>query len=278
MTFGISTHLYHDQRLGLAHLAEVAEHGFESIELFATQSHFDYHESSAIERLEGWLRETGLRLHGIHAPITRSLSGGVWGPSFSIAATDADRRRAAVREAEAALNVVRRIPADVVVLHLGMPRGQQVPAGDNVRDAALRSVEDILQLTSPLGVRLALEVIPNELSTPAALVRLLEEDLDASGAGICLDYGHAFLLGDLVDAIETISGHLVSTHVHDNHGRSDDHLAPFDGAIDWPSALMATHKIGFEGTFLLELGNVDSPSAVLGRARTVRERFEKILS
>jgi sugar phosphate isomerase/epimerase len=278
MKFGISTHLYHDQRLGRDHLVEVAEHGFEAIELFATQSHFDYHDASAVGQLAVWLRETGLRLHGIHAPITRSLTGGVWGPSFSTASGDAARREAAVRETDAALNVARRIPVEVLVLHLGMPRGQNVPPGDNVREAALRSIEEILELVSPLGVRLALEVIPNGLSSPAALVQLLEEDLDPSGAGICLDYGHAFLLGDLVDGIETISGHLISTHVHDNDGRNDTHLAPFDGAIDWPSALMATHKVGYEGTFLLELGNIDSPGAVLGRARTVRERFEKILS
>ena len=36
-------------------------------------------------------------------------------------------------------------------------------------------------------------------------------------------------MGDLVDAIETVSGHLITTHVHDNRGKLDDHLAPFDG-------------------------------------------------
>ena len=40
----------------------------------------------------------------------------------------------------------------------------------------------------------------------------------------------------LVEAIETVSEHLVTTHVHDNHGRTDDHLVPFEGSIDWPSA------------------------------------------
>ena len=42
MRFGISTHLYHDRRLERAHLAQIAGHGFETIELFATRSHFDY--------------------------------------------------------------------------------------------------------------------------------------------------------------------------------------------------------------------------------------------
>ena len=42
--------------------------------------------------------------------------------------------------------------------------------------------------------------------------------------------------GDVIDAIETLSGLLVATHVHDNHGRRDEHLAPFEGTIDWPGA------------------------------------------
>ena len=53
--------------------------------------------------------------------------------------------------------------------------------------------------------------------------------------------------GDLVDAIETVSEHLITTHVHDNGGRTDDHLVPFDGTIDWPAALTAVQKVGYDG-------------------------------
>ena len=53
MHFGISTHLYHDQRLERGHLAQIAAHGFEAIELFATRSHFDYHDPAAIAELDG---------------------------------------------------------------------------------------------------------------------------------------------------------------------------------------------------------------------------------
>ena len=123
MRFGISTHLYHDQRLDRSHLAQVAAYGFEAVELFATRSHFDYHDEAAIDRLAQWLSETGLSLHGIHAPITESLEGGQWGPVFSNAASDNARRQAAIRETELALNIARTIPAKVLVVHLGTPRG-----------------------------------------------------------------------------------------------------------------------------------------------------------
>ena len=50
------------------------------------------------------------------------------------------------------------------------------------------------------------EVIANPLSNPEALVRLIEEDLDELDLGICLDYGHAHMLGDLAESIETVVG------------------------------------------------------------------------
>ena len=70
MRFGISTHLYHDRRLEREHLVQIASYGFEAVELFATRTHFDYHDGAAIAALAQWLSETGLRLNSIHAPIT----------------------------------------------------------------------------------------------------------------------------------------------------------------------------------------------------------------
>jgi sugar phosphate isomerase/epimerase len=277
MQFGVSTHLYHDLRLAPEHLHEIAAHGFEAIELFATQTHFDYHDLAAIDQLAEWLTEARLSLHGIHAPIVVSLRKGEWGPAFSNATVDQTARARAITEAELALRIAMRIPAKVFVVHLGLPRGQKASRDDNNREAARRSVEQLCELTSAAGVQLALEVIPNELSSAAALVDLLENVVECPRAGICFDLGHAFLMGDLIEAIETASGHIVTTHVHDNDGKSDAHLVPFDGQIDWMGALTALQKVGYDGTLLLELANTSSAADVLARARRVRTRFEEMV-
>jgi sugar phosphate isomerase/epimerase len=277
MRFGISTHLYHDRRLARGHLEQVAAAGFDTIELFATRSHFDYHDAAAVETLAGWLAETGLALASVHAPITDRMTGGQWTPAFSTGASDQARRQAAVREAEAALAVARRIPFDVLVVHLGTP-GSKSGAADNSRAAALRSTEDICRLAEPLGVRVALEVIPNELSSAGALVTMLERDLDAPHAGICMDFGHANLAGDVADEVEVAAEHLIATHVHDNHGRDDEHLVPYLGSIPWETVLVTMQKIGYEGTWLMELADTGSPAGVLDRARRARERFERTLT
>ena len=84
MRFGISTHLFHDQRLSRDHLSQIAARGFEAVEVFATRTHFDYHDPAAIAQLGQWLNETGLALHGIHAPIVESMGGAdKWGAAIS---------------------------------------------------------------------------------------------------------------------------------------------------------------------------------------------------
>ena len=279
MRYGISTHLYHASRLARPHLEAMVAAGFDAIEVFATKSHVDYHDPAALDALEVWMRELNLRLHGIHAPIMDAFGrGDNWvGKNYSLATPDQARRQDAVRETIQALDLARRTPAEVMVLHLGVPRGHQPVGGADARDAALRSVEELCKTADPLGVRLALEVIPNEISTAESLVRMLEEDLAGTKVGLCLDFGHANLLGDVVDAVEHVSGHLITTHVHDNDGRADSHLVPFDGRIEWAPALMAVQKIGYDGTLLFELAETAPPTEVLARAARVRARFENMM-
>ena len=276
--FGVSTHLFHNQRLSRDHLLEVAAHGFEAVELFATRTHFDYHNVAAVADVQQWLAEAGLEVAGVHAPVAESYGGGRFGPALSIAAPDEEMRARAVGEAERALHIARRLPVKLFVVHLGVPRTQEAPGGGNARAAARRSIEELLRAAEPLGVRIAVEVIPNELSRAASLVHFVEQDLEGTDVGICLDFGHARIDGDVVDAIETVSEHVIAAHVHDNRGRTDDHLVPFDGAIDWAAALTAIQKIGYDGPFVLEMGLQGPTKETLARARKARARMERMMA
>lgn len=276
--FGLSTHLFHDQRLAREHLDAIAAHGFSSVELFATRTHFDYHDPLAIEALAAWLAASPLALHAVHAPIVEGYSHGVWGATLSNAIGDAAARARALQEARAALDVARTIPFRYLVVHVGQPDAQSPPAHDNQRDAARRSLEDLYEATARVpGVQLALEVIPNKLSTVEGLVRFIEE-LELERAGLCLDFGHAFMMDDLVDVIESASGLLLTTHVHDNDGKTDAHLVPFEGRIDWAHALFAAQKVGYEGVWMMELANTSTPAEVLRKARHACTRFREILA
>jgi sugar phosphate isomerase/epimerase len=251
------------------------------VELFATRTHFDYHNPAAVADLQQWLAVAGVTLRSVHAPTAESFVGGVWGGSMSIASVDPDLRARAVREAEQALYIARWIPIAVLVTHVGIPRMQPRDAdvgAQDVRAAARRSVEELQRAAEPLGVRIAVEVIPNELSRAGSLVHFVEEDLDGLGVGICLDFGHAHIDGDVVDAVETVSEHVIATHLHDNGGRADDHLMPMDGTIDWAAALTAVQKIGYDGPLMFEVGARGPSKDSLARLKRTREKMERWLT
>ena len=274
--FGVSTHLFHEHRLSRDHLVHIAAHGFDCVEVFATRAHFDYRDQQALQQLAEWLSDTRLELHSVHAPAFDALKNGRWVGSYSNASSDEARRKAALAEADAALAIARHMPFQYLVVHLGMPAAEQVPAGDNSAGAAKRSVEELAVMATRVNVQVALEVIPNPLSSATALCHLIEEELEGINVGVCLDYGHAHLMGDLGEAVETLSGHLWTTHVHDNRGTRDDHLVPFAGSINWDVAMMATQKIGYDGALIMEVGDGGGdPVDVLRRAARARERLEK---
>jgi len=264
--FALSTYLYRHKRLIRDHLLEIAAHGFSALELFASRLHVDYHNTTVVADVQQWLTEARLDLVSVHAPITEA----------SLASANATERDAAVAETERALHIARRIPFQTLVVHLGRPRAEGVRGGTN-RDAARRSIDTLAKAAEPLGVRIALEVIPNDLCRAPSLAELIDEDVEQVNVGICLDIGHARLEGDVPDAIEIVSGHLAAVDVHDNRGRSDDHLVPFDGAIDWPAALTTVQKVGYDGALTFELSSRGATTDTLAKARQARHKMEDLL-
>ena len=276
--FGISTHLYHEERLQKAHLLEIAANGFEAVEVFATRSHFDYHDDAAIRSLRDWLSEAKLDLHSVHAPITDVFANGRGQHNFSTALRDNDARTVTLHEMAAALDIAKTVPFNFLVVHLGVPDAQHPGSDDNHREAAIRSVEEIHAMAEAVGVKVALEVMGNSLSTPTHLIEMLERSFEGTDLGICMDVGHAHMLGDVADAIETASEYLATTHIHDNRGKSYDHLVPFQGTINWATAIMAFEKIGYDGVFMYEVRAAEGTGAVLNRAVAARKRLEALMS
>jgi sugar phosphate isomerase/epimerase len=236
--FGVSTRLYQHQRLSREHLVEIAAHGFETVELFASPTHVDYRNPSVVADLQQWLAEARLELHSIQAPIG-SMSGN------------------APDEVEQALFIARRIPLKVFITRT-----------EGTRDTVRRGVERIAELARPLGVKVAVEAGPDDASPPASLVHLVEEEIDNDDgeAGIALDFGREQRRGDLIDAIETVAEHLIAVRV------------PLESSIDWPSALTTVQKIGYEGPLVFDIDGRGSTKETLARAKTAREKMERWLT
>jgi sugar phosphate isomerase/epimerase len=214
----------------------------------------------------------------VHAPITDVFAGGKPGRLFSTATRDNAARKETVAEIAAALDISRIIPFHFLVVHLGIPNALKPGPEENNVDAALRSVEEIHRLADAAGARVAPEIMGNSLSTAPAIVDLIDRSFDDADLGICMDVGHAHLLGDAADAIETSGEYLFTTHIHDNRRQSDDHLVPFRGSINWAGTIMAFEKIGYDGVLMYEVTNTEPPAAVLASAVNARRRLEALLA
>lgn len=69
---------------------------------------------------------------------------------------------------------------------------------------------------------------------------------------LALDTGHARIAEGVDEATLAAGRLLATTHVHDNNGRSDAHLPPGLGTIDWDAWLVGLDRIDYRGPIMLE--------------------------
>lgn len=73
--------------------------------------------------------------------------------------------------------------------------------------------------------------------------------------GICWDFEHADIMGqDQASALALVGDRLKATHVSDHTGKSNDHILPFDGVIDWKSLMPVIGALDdYRGDFTFEI-------------------------
>ena len=184
-------------------------------------------------RLLAHSRRLGIEIRAVHAPPMRR------DPTLA-------RQRAAAQLAAG-------LGATVLVVHVSSLRFASPNAGvrAEARDRDRRRLDVLASFCEPLGLTLGLEN-GRHPSHAGYLLSLLGEMPGATG-GLVFDAGHAALGGDPVTVAQAMLPRLIHTHLHDNRGSLDEHLAPGDGRIDWPDLLNGLLAGGYSGPLLLEL-------------------------
>jgi len=269
MKQGLSTHLFVEEKLSLERLKEVRSLGFETLEIFALKPHFDYQDKKLAADLAIWLRDQGGFLQSIHTPFCMDYQARSSREWLSIADPERLRREKAVDEIRRSLEFSERISFPLAVVHMGAPEDR---LSDRHLDAIYYSLETLQPFAEARGVTLALENIPNELSTVEGMRRFLE-DAQLGKVGICFDSGHSHLQADPHEEIRDGEAKIIATHLHDNHRKKDEHLLPFDGDIEWSKVLEALEAIEYSGSLTLELKAWNRPPEAV--MRLARERFDR---
>jgi sugar phosphate isomerase/epimerase len=251
MLKAMSTYVYVRERLHPGLLDGLVRGGAQAIEIFAARQHLDYvNRKQHVREIADWFRTSGVALHSVHSPLYADYE---WGRSgalpVNVAATDRAHRIEAMDEIKRALEIAEQIPFRFLVQHIGIGNES---FDDRKFEAAMTSIEHLRAFAKPLGVRILLENIPNELSTPEKLVDFIHnthfEDL-----GVCFDVGHAHIMSDVPQAFETLKKLICSTHIHDNAKDKDSHLWPGQGSIDWKQVLELLQAAPQTPPLLLEI-------------------------
>jgi len=163
--------------------------------------------------------------------------------------------------------------------------GPRETADPRKRDAAFSSLEHLVLHAKHAGVTICVENTTSEMGDPTYLRNFVDETRLA-GLRFNFDIGHAHLAdGPEEERIEKsfapVRDLVASVHLHDNHGDKDEHLPPYDGTINWPSAIK-TLKSATEANLplvleLKEKTGPEAPGAVeqLEAARKALDRFEE---
>ncbi|MGA7343880.1 MAG: sugar phosphate isomerase/epimerase family protein [Terracidiphilus sp.] len=248
----LSTHLFLNHRLHPGLLEIAGRSGAQAVEIFAARQHFDYTSREHVAELAEWFRSEPLEPFSMHAPMFPDREMGRAGaPGVNVLHPEKSRRIDAMDEIKRALEAAEYIPFRHLVVHLGERDDTWSPRTIEYAHTAL---EHLGAFARPLGVKLLVENLLSEATTPDHLLLILELS-HLNNVGICLDLGHAHITVGVAQAIATLGGRIVSVHVHDNHGLKDEHLWPGAGAIDWPAAAKALKALATPPATVLEIGN-----------------------
>jgi sugar phosphate isomerase/epimerase len=268
----LSTHLFLNQRLHPGLLELAGRSGVEAVEIFAARQHFDYPSREHVRELGEWFRSNPLQAFSLHAPMWPDYEMGRAGaPAVNVIHPEKARRIDSMDEIKRALETAEHIPFNKMVVHLGERYDTWSQRTMEFAEAAL---EHLGAFAKPLGVRVLVENLLSEPTTPEHLITILDlGHLD--GIGVCLDLGHAHVTVGVGEAISVLGDRIVSMHVHDNHATKDEHLWPGDGTIDWPAVRESVQRLKAQPAAVLEIGYSlgDAPAAIPDRVRNSFDRL-----
>ena len=235
-------------------LSRMREHGYACLDfdMYANTAGELYAacDEDGFDRTAHYFRDLltyeGLSVHQIHGP---------WvGDMFD---RTPEGRRERFEKMSLALRAASILGARYMAIHPIMPFGCNSP--DRPEELYEMNVDFFTRLShvaERYGTVICLENMPFPLfplaSVPSTLA--LIRDIGRENVRMCLDTGHANIFPlSLHDCVHTIGrDYLAIVHVHDNMGKTDEHLHPYDGCADFDGFGRALGEIGYEGTVNLE--------------------------
>ncbi len=206
-----------------------------------------------------------------------------------------ERRPVMLARQKLALQLVADFGVDSATVHVGNLLAEHAGFSlEQLRDCAVRSLDELLPVAQRLGITLAIENGWHPTCVPEALLAIVAR-FDCPQLGICYDSGHANLLArdrgaaesnprmawkDVgpvpydVASLETLLPHVTTCHLHDNDGLTDQHRLPGRGDADWPHVLSLLRRAPRLKCVQNEVNGVTTGVSIAETCRTFRRLLD----
>ena len=268
----ISSHVFLRHRLHPGLLDTFHKAGAQGVELFAARQHFDYTSRSEVRELASWFSANPAEAFSMHAPLFPDHEMGRAGaPAVNVLHPEKSRRIDAMDEIKRALEVAEQIPFRFLIIHLGEREDTWSP---RALEFSITALEHLRAFANPLGVKLLVENLQNDVTRPAHIVEILNAG-HFTDIGVCLDFGHAHIGEGTAAALAELRPLIRSAHLHDNHGERDEHLWPGEGTISWIELMPELKSAPQAPAGVLEIHYAlgEEPETVAEKAATAFESF-----
>jgi sugar phosphate isomerase/epimerase len=272
----IATDYLHDRNPVHESLQAAADAGFTGVH-WCQHWNDDYiYSASEIKTIRSWLKEAGLKCPDLHATAGNEKA---WG------STDPYAARAGLELLENRMEMTAALGGDAVVLHprMSFVKGKFDNKGTIQKDrvqAMTDALPDLVKLVDRTGIKIALENMPFTPDVSDILDRFLEA-APAKKIGVCYDAGHGNIVKGSLDWLRRWKDRLFVVHLHDNKGRIDQHLIPFEGTTDWPKVMEVIASSSYKKALTLELWRWTRPklslAGFLNSAHQAGMRLQELL-
>ncbi len=178
-------------------------------------------------------------------------------------------RAAILQEVDNCCQYTARLGGKEIVIHTGLhssglhvpivgpdgSRGTREDAHARCWDLSVRLMRRACDIAAEYGITLYTENLNMNLLTQDC--ETLGRFIDAVGRAnlaIVFDVGHCHHTGhEVVPDVIAAGTRLKHLHLHDNHGKTDEHLPLGEGTIDYAAFARALRTVGYTGLYMMEL-------------------------
>ena len=118
-------------------------------------------------------------------------------------------------------------------------------------------IDEWTEHAKQLGIRLLMETVPdkptNQRYVPSSEIIEFVQSYPPEVLSVCIDVNHSNLQEELPDVVRLMHDRLVSLHISDNDGHSEQHWLPGQGVINYTSLFETLESLRFDGLIVIEV-------------------------